>query len=193
MSLSDRARLAALVELERDADSELRTHLLGAIGRAEPGRGAPTKARELPETWTPIHALDRLEEAFAVLSALPARVRPKQYGNAMPTVVQERPSLKDLLDMEGQFEQDRNRVRLAPTAAQITRMDQALRWPTEYLQGFPEVGLSLCRRALWAAHGADISNRCKAYRLNPKFFHRQWQHGLTIITMRLISRRVPVS
>jgi hypothetical protein len=38
MSLRDRARLAALIEV--DGDSTLRTHILGAIGRRETPRGS---------------------------------------------------------------------------------------------------------------------------------------------------------
>jgi hypothetical protein len=196
MSLTDRARLAALVEL--DGDENLRAHLLGAIGRAETGRGSRQRARDVPMVWTQIHVLDRLEEAFEVLSALPAKTRPKQYGNAMPTVVQERPSLKDLLDMsEGgqleQFEQDRNRVRLAATAAMVTRMDQALRWPFEHLSHQPELARAVSLRALWAAMRIDIRKRCERHGLHHETFNVQWQAGLGIITGRLIARRVPVS
>jgi hypothetical protein len=196
LSLIDRARLSALIEL--DGDQHLRTHILGAIGRSETGRRARERSREVPAVWTQIHVLDRLEEAYEVLSALPAKTRPKQYGNAMPTVVQERPSLKDLLEMsEGgqleQFEQDRNRVRLAPTTAMISRMDHALRWPLEHLSNEPELARAVSLRALWAAMRVDIRKRCERRGLHHETFNMQWQEGLRIITGKLIARRVPVS
>jgi hypothetical protein len=152
----------------------------------------------VPAVWTQIHVLDRLEEAYEVLSALPAKTRPKQYGNAMPTVVQERPSLKDLLDMSEagaleQFEQDRNRVRLAPTTAMVSRMDQALRWPLEHLSDKPELARAVSLRALWAAMRVDIRKRCERRGLHHETFNVQWQAGLRIITGRLIAQRVPVS
>lgn len=194
LSLLDRARLAALIELEQDADSDLRTHLLGAVGRAETGRRTREGSREVPTVWTQVHVLDRLEEAFAVLATLPAKTRPKQFGNAMPTPVRERPSLKDLLEMDeaGQLE-ERNRVRLAPTTAQITRMEEALRWPFEHLADEPELARALSLRALWAAMRVDIRKRCQQRRLSHDAFNWEWQQGLKIITGRLIARRVPVS
>ena len=70
--------------------------------------------------------------------------------------------------------------------AQITRMDQALRWPFDYLASYPEVSRSVCLKARWSVVGADIGQRCKALRMNPRFFNRQWQHGLTIIATRLV-------
>lgn len=194
LSLIEQARLSALIDL--DGADDLRQHLMGAIGRtdAQPRRAA----RELPTTWTLIHVLDRLEEAFTVLAALPARTRPKQYGNAMPTPVQERMSFKDLIDMSesGELEQmeaDRNRVRLAVTAAQVTRMDEALRWPAQYLADRPEMAKAVSLRALWAAMRTDIRKRCERRGIDHTAFNAHWQAGAKIITATLIARRVPVS
>lgn len=196
MSLTDRARLAALVE--SDGDEQLRVHLLGAIGRAEAGQRSRETAREVPPTWTMIHVLDRLEEAYAVLAALPAKTRPQQYGNGMPTPVREKLTNKDWIDLleAGELEkveQDRNRVRLAPTTAQITRMDQALAWAFEYLRDQPELAKAISLRALWAVLRADVQKRCLSRGIEPKTFNQQWQQGLRIITAALIARRVPVS
>lgn len=196
LSLAGRARLAALVEL--DGDAALRTHLLGAIGRSETGRGARGGARELPSTWSMIHVLDRMEEAFEILAGMPMTTRPKQYGNAMPAIHHQRLSIKDQLDMmaSGELEQmaeDRNRVRLAPTSAQVSRMDQALGWPFQYLSDRPELAKAVSLRALWAAMRVDIRKRCEGRRMDHDLFNRQWQEGTRIIAATLIARRVPVS
>jgi hypothetical protein len=194
MSLTKRARLAALIEL--DGDDGLRGHLLGVVGRMEAPAGRRSSVREVPSTWTMVHVLDRLEEAYEVLLALPARTRPKQYGNAMPTPVQERPALKDLLEMAEageSFEEDRNRVRLAPTTAQITRMDQALAWPMEYLADRPDLAKAISLRALWAVIRADIRRSCQRRGLDHKLFNRQWQEGLKVVTATLTARRVTVN
>jgi hypothetical protein len=196
MSLTDRARLAALVEA--DGDEQLRVHLLGAIGRAEAGQRARESAREVPSSWTMIHVLDRLEEAYAVLSSLPAKTRPQQFGNGMPTPVREKLTNKDWIDLleAGELEkveQDRNRVRLAPTTAQITRMDQALAWPFEFLRDQPELAKAISLRALWAVLRADIRKRCQQRGIDADRFNRQWQEGLRIITAHLVARRVPVT
>ena len=79
MSPIERARLAALVEL--DGDPALREHLLGAVGRAPERR---RRDREIPDRWTVIHTLDRLEEAVEVRAMMPASTRPKAFGSAWP-------------------------------------------------------------------------------------------------------------
>jgi hypothetical protein len=196
MSLNERARLAALIEL--DGDETLRSHLLGAIGRTETGRGARGSIRELPSTWTIIHVLDRMEEAFEILAGMPMATRPKQYGNAMPAVQQQRLSFKDQLDMmaTGELEQmaeDRNRVRLAATSAQVSRMDQALSWPVQYLADRPEQAKAVSLRALWAAMHVDIRKRCERRGIDHAAFNARWQEGTKIIAATLIARRVPVS
>lgn len=193
LSLTEHARLSALIDL--DGTDELRQHLMGAIGRTTQ---APRGTRELPSTWTLIHTLDRLEEAFAVLASMPARRGPKQYGNAMPTPVQERMSFKDLIDMSAtgeleQMEADRNRVRLAATSAQVSRMDQALSWPVQFLSDRPELAKAVSLRALWAAMRTDIRKRCERRGMDHDLFNRQWQDGVKIIAATLIARRVPVS
>src|ERR1700675_4101436 len=134
MSSADRAKLSVLIEKEKDGDADLREHLLGALGRREAARGSPRAPREVPGSWTQIHALDRLEEAYRVMGMMPAATRPKAYGSAWPSVVQEKIPLVILAEMSaiGELETrevEQNRVRLPPSSAQITRMEQALRWP----------------------------------------------------------------
>jgi len=196
MSPIERARLSALVEL--DGDAALREHLLGAVGRSGTSLLTRRSAREVPATWTPVHVLDRLEEAFLVLANQPAAAGPKQYGNGMPTVVQERLTNKDWIDLyqSGEIDklhEDRNRVRIPATAAQVTRMEQALRWPFEYLADRPDVARSLSQRALWAALKFDIRRRCLALGIDHASFNQQWQAGLRVVTTTLIARKVPVS
>ena len=196
MSLLDRARLAALIEL--DGDAALRAHILGAMGQVEAGRGSRGSAREVPSTWTQIHVLDRLEEAFAVMAMMPAATRPKAYGSAWPSVVQERLPLVVLAEMSasGELEtqqEEQNRIRLPPSSAQVSRMDQALRWPFEYLSDRPELARAISLRAMWSAMRVDIRRRCERRALDHKIFNMQWQAALSILTGRLIARRVPVS
>lgn len=196
MSQQQRARLSALIEL--DGDSDLRTHLLGAMGRSETTRGARGAAREVPDRWTIVHVLDRLEEGYEVLAGMPMATRPKQYGNAMPTPHQQKLSILDQIEMLGtgeleQLHEDRNRVRLAATSAQVSRMDQALGWPFEYLRDRSELAKAISLRAMWAVMRADIRKKCERRGLEHDEFNRQWQEGLRIITAMLIARKVPVS
>jgi hypothetical protein len=197
MSPDERAKLAALIEA--DGDEGLRVHLLGAIGRNDRTLASRRSVRDLPPTWTQIHVLDRLEEAYEVLAGLPMVTRPKQYGNAMPTPFQEqRLSLLDqvLMQETGELEQlheDRNRVRLSATAAQVSRMDQALGWPFEYLGDRPDLAKAISLRAMWSVMKVDIRKRCASRGIDHRAFNMQWQTALSLITGTLIARKVPVS
>lgn len=196
MSLEQRAKLAVLIET--DGGDTLRDHLLGAIGRSEQSLLSRRSSRELPAQWTPVHVLDRLEEAFLVLANQPAAGGPKQYGNGMPTVVQERLTNKDWIDLyeSGELDkihEDRNRVRIPATAAQVTRMEQALRWPFEYLGDQPALARSLSQRALWSALKFDIRRRCEHLGIRHAEFSLFWQEGLRVVTTMLVVRKVPVS
>lgn len=196
LTLEQRAKLSALVEV--DGDDGLRQHLLGAMGRAETARGARAGAREVPERWTIVHVLDRLEEGYQVLAGMPMATRPKQYGNTMPAPHQQKLSIYDQIEMLGtgeleQLHEDRNRVRLAPTSAQVTRMEQALRWPFEHLRDQPELAKAIQLRAMWSAMGVDIRKRCERRGIDHDAFNANWQRALAVITGALIAGKVTVS
>jgi hypothetical protein len=115
-TLAERAAQAARAELRGD-----RAGILGAIGRAEP---APlTRARTVPDRWSFLHVMDRMEEGFRVLSRLPMATRPRGHANSMPTY--------DRGDLNAQLETDelermariRNHVRIRPGPAE--RMDES--------------------------------------------------------------------
>ncbi len=191
LSPIERARLAALVEL--DGDANLREHLLGAVGRSEPAQRR--REREVPPQWNLIHVLDRIEEAFEVMAMMPAATRPKQFGAAWPAYTYDRGDLNAQLET---FElektlADRNKVRLSPTAAQVTRMEQASRWPFEYLADRPDLARAIGLRCLWSVAKADIRKRCHARGIDHAEFNVQWQAALSLITGKLIARKVPVS
>jgi hypothetical protein len=196
--LSPAARAKLSVLIEKDGDADLREHLLGAIGRANPGRGSLGSPREVPSKWSIVHVLDRLEEAFEVMGMMPAATRPKAYGSAWPSMVQEKIPLVILAEMSaiGELEtqqEEQNRVRLPPSSAQITRMEQALRWPFEYLGDRPLLARAISQRAMWAAMRVDIRRRCERRGINHDEFNVFWQEGLNIITAMLIARKVPVT
>lgn len=200
--LSKEARAALDIMIESGADPSLRIYLTGAIGSGgaavERRSSAVRRQRDVPATWTQIHVLDRMEEAYSVLSSLPMKTRPKVYGNNMPMVVKEsRLSLLDqvLMMQSGELEElhdDRNRVRLAPTSAQITRMDEALRWPFEHLRDEPELARAISLRAMWAAMNVDIRKRCERRGIDHREFNANWQAAVAKITGALIARRIPV-
>lgn len=190
MSPIERARLAALVEL--DGDPALRQHLLGVVGRAPERR---RRDREIPDRWTVIHTLDRLEEAAEVRAMMPASTRPKEFGQAWPAYDYDRGDLNAQLETH-ELEKtlaDRNKVRLQPSAAQVTRAEQAERWPFEFLADRPELARAIGLRTLWAVMKVDIRKRCEARGIDHAEFNVQWQAALSAITARLIARKVPIS
>lgn len=196
MSHLERAKLSALIE--KDGDADLREHLVGAMGRSETGRGSLRSPREVPSSWSIVHVLDRLEEAFEVMAMMPAATRPKAFGSAWPSIVQEKIPLVILAEMSaiGELEtqqEEQNRVRLPPSSAQITRMEQALRWPFDYLRDWPEIAKAISLRSMWAAMHVNIRKRCERRHIDHDEFNALWQEGLKIITAMLIACKVPVS
>jgi hypothetical protein len=201
MSAAEHAKLSTLIE--QDGDADLRQHLLGALGRSEQPRGALEYVYEIPSRWCEVHVLDRLEKAYEVQAMMPAATRPKAYGTAwpsyMPITEGELIGIKNEIFRDGgaqalsDWESQQNRVRLQPSSAQITRMEQALRWPFEYLRDQPEIARAISLRSMWAAMHVNIRRRCSQRRLDHDLFNRQWQDGLRIITQQLIRHRVAVS
>lgn len=201
MSLLGRAQLSVLIE--KDGDEDLRQHLLGAVGRAEMGRRAHRTSHELPTTWTMIHVLDRLEEAFRIISMMPAATGPQIYGSAWPnynpmTQGELKAIRNEIYQLGGQsalsaWESEQNRVRLQPSSAQVSRMEQASRWPFEFLRDKPELARAISFRAMWSAMRVDIRKHCQRKGIDHETFNQQWQQGLNIITATLITRHVPVS
>lgn len=123
-ALDERAVAAARAELRGE-----RTGILGATGRLSLPRLNPP--RRVPERWTFVHVMDRLEEAFRTLRRLPITTRPRGHVNSMPFYVYDRGDLNAQLETYEleRLARLRNRVRIPPSPAEIARMEEALRWP----------------------------------------------------------------
>lgn len=188
-ALTERAAAAARAELRGERES-----ILGVLGIAGP---APlSRAREVPERWSFIFVMERMEEGFRILSRLPLPTRPKGYVNSMPIY------LHDQADRNSQLEtyelermaRMRNRVRILPSPAEIDRMEEALYWPSAYLSGaeFHYLARAVNLGALWAAFDVDVDKALKRIKLPRRTFVARKLHGLRIIERELIRRRVPV-
>jgi hypothetical protein len=170
--------------------------LVGQVGPPRVQVAAGQRAARVPERWTPVHVLDRLEEAFEILSRLPMTTRPKGYQNSMPTYAY------DASDLVGQVETGelerlarmRNRYRLrGATSAEIARMEQALGWAAEFLSDAPEVASAVQLAALWAALKVDQQRRCRERGINRRWFIRRQIHGINVIATALARRRAPIA
>jgi hypothetical protein len=188
-ALIERAAAAARAELRGERDS-----ILGAIGIAGP---APlSRARDVPERWSFLFVMERMEEGFRILSRLPLPTRPKGYINSMPIY------LYDQADINSQLEtyelerlaRMRNRVRILPSPAEIARMEESLYWPSAFLSGqeFSHLARAVNLGALWAAFDVDVDKALKRMKLTRRTFIARKLHGLRIIERELIRRRVPV-
>ena len=187
--LSERAAAAARAELRGE-----RTGILGALGET-PLRPLG-RVRRLPENWTFLHVMERMEEGFRVLSRLPMATRPRGYINSMPIYLYDRADLNSQLET---FELERraklrNRVRLPPTPSEIARMEEALRWPAEFLSGaeFDVVARAVNLGCLWAVLDADVDRGLRRIKLTRRTFNARKLQGLRIIARELVRRRVPI-
>jgi hypothetical protein len=189
-ALTERAVTAARAELRGE-----RAGILGAIGTSAPPQ-AFLRARSVPERWSLVHVMERLEEAFRILARLPIATRPRGYVTSMPFPIYDRADLNAQLETYEleRMAQLRNRVRIPPTPAEIGRMEEALRWPTMYLSGaeFHHVARAVNLGSLWAAFDADVDAKLKPLKITRRAFNARKLQGLRIITGELVRRRVAV-
>ena len=186
-SLSERAELAARAELRGD-----RTGILGAIGAARP---APlSRNRTVPERWSFLHVMERMEEGFRALSRLPMPTRPPGYINSMPVYLYDRGDLNAQLETHEleRMARMRNYVRIRPSPAEIARMEEALHWPSAYLSGreFHHLARAVNLGALWAAFEVDIDKAVKRIKVTRRTFNARQLQGYRVIARELIRDRV---
>ncbi len=183
--LDERATIAARAELRGE-----RTGILGATGQATVPLLA--RAQRIPERWSLIYVMERMEEGFRMLARLPMATRPRGYINSMPIYLYDRGDLNSQLETYEleRMTQLRNRVRIPPSPAEIARMEEALYWPTAYLSGaeFHHVARAVNLGSLWAAFEADVDKGLRRIKVTRRAFNARKLQGLRIITRELIRR-----
>jgi hypothetical protein len=188
-SLSERAAKAARAELRGE-----RAGILGATS-ASP-LPLLLRPRRVPERWSFIYVMERLEEAFRTLGRLPMPTQPRGYVNSMPFYIYDRADQNSQLETQEleRMARLRNHVRIPPSPAEIARMEEALRWPTEYLSSseFHHIARAANLGALWAAVDADVERGLRRIKLTRRTFNARKLQGLRIIAQELIRRRVPI-
>lgn len=189
LSLDQRAAIAARAELRGE-----RTGILGALGQtALPSLNRP---RRVPDRWSFVYVMERMEEAFRTLRRLPMPTRPRGYINSMPIYLYDRADLNSQLEtceLE-RMARSHNRVRIPPSPAEIARMEEALHWPTAFLSGaeFHHLARAVNLGCLWAAVEADIDRGLRRIKLTRRAFNARKLQGLRIIARELARRRVPI-
>jgi hypothetical protein len=90
----------------------------------------------IPDEWNGPHVGVRLVDAWRTLAKIPMpRFLPRGFGRMWPAY---RIEWMDLLAMLGAGEleamqREVNRVRILPSAAEISKMEKAIGWPLDYL------------------------------------------------------------
>jgi hypothetical protein len=187
--LRERAAAAARAEISGDREG-----ILGALGIAT---AAPlARAREVPDRWTFLFVMERMEEGFRILSRLPLPTRPRGYVNSMPIYLYDQADLNSQLETYEleRLARMRNRVRILPSPAEIARMEEALHWPAAFLSAseFHHLARAVNLGALWAAFEVDADKALKRIKLTRRTFNARKLHGFRIIERELIRRRAPV-
>lgn len=189
LSLNERAAEAARAELHGE-----RTGILGALG---PATQMPlVRARHVPDRWSLIHVMERMEEGFRILARLPMATRPRGYVNSMPTYLYDRGDLNSQLETREleRMSRLRNQVRILPSPAEIARMEEALRWPAIYLSGpeFHHIARAVNLSSLWAAFEVDVDKALRRIKVPRRAFNARKLHGFRIIAQELVRRRVSI-
>ncbi len=112
---------------------------------------------DIPTSWTPEHVQNRMVEAFDILARSGTRVGPRQHANGWPAMIHE---FSDLVDAQARAlaEKERQQERGArPTAEELSRMNEALKWPMTYLDGKPLQSDALMLWAYATALGRDMA------------------------------------
>jgi hypothetical protein len=192
-TLAEHAEEGVRAELRGD-----RLGILGALGAAGP---APLPAqlsrrRTVPDRWSFLHVMERMEEGFRVLSRLPMPTRPRGYINSMPVYLYDRGDLNAQLETHEleRMARIRNYVRIRPSPAEIDRMEEALHWPSAYLAGheFVHLARAVNLGALWTAFDVDVDKAVKRIKVTRRTFNARMLQGYRIIAQELVRARVLV-
>lgn len=112
---------------------------------------------DIPLSWTPEHVQNRMVEAFDILMRSGTRVGPGRHGNGWPAMIHE---FSDLVDAQARAiaEKEKQQARAArPTADELSRMNEALAWPMNHLDGLPLQADALMLWAYATAAGRDMA------------------------------------
>lgn len=87
------------------------------------------------DRWCPARVAIRMSAAMRTVRRCVSRVGPREYGNSMPEVEREPLLIADMIEQmqePGLFHQT-NEIAMTVYSAEISRMEEAIRWPGRYL------------------------------------------------------------
>lgn len=152
---------------------------------------------DLPQKWTGEHCALRLCEGFKTLRQLPMKGgAPAELGNAWPTYAYEWQDL--LAQAEGEAEalkatqRERNRVRIQPSLAEVTRCEAVIGWCAHYLHTLEDLSEATNLVALAHSLGHDsgwVTRKRGGY---ADTWRQRHDKGCAIIAAGLTKDRIPV-
>lgn len=167
----------------RISRAELETMTLIPGNEWHPLDGAPAP-EYVPPQWDGPHVGLRLIQAFKTLAAMPNRTL-TGIGSYWPEYWHDWADLLAREEMEqAQKEQEarsQNRVRIRPTAQEVSRMETAIVWPGRYLGSMPQVSRVVQRVAVARSRELDIGYVARRLRRNPKQVRAENRLGLDVI------------
>jgi len=186
-SLEARALKAVLAELRGE-----RTGILGATGVSPPLQSR--QERKMSKIWCAAYVMERMEEVFRTLQRVRMRTRPLGFVSSMPLPIHDRGDLNAQLETK-EFErmlQRRNRVCIGPSQEEMTRMEEAIWWPTKYLRDAEDLARAVNLSAMWAATDADVDKGLRRIKTTRREFNDRKLRGFCIIAEGLARDRVPI-
>jgi hypothetical protein len=158
---------------------------------------ANTPAPEyVPTRWDGPQVGKGLTEAFRILSRLPMNGHPRAFGTAWPECAREWSDelailTSEISDLEATA-RAQNRVRIMPSASEISRMEAAIGWPTRYLTTRPILSRTVQLVALWRSRERELNWIARKMRLGVHTVRARNRTGLDLIAAGLHRDGVPV-
>ena len=145
----------------------------------------------IPPNWTGPHVGHRLIEAFKTLARMPGL----HFANGSGYWPAYHYDWADLLAQQEMEKDERekrdrdinNRVRIPPTAVDVSRMEIAIGWPAHYLRSRPLILRIVQRVAVLKSRDSELDSIARRLRKNPYYVRRINRLGLDIIALGLHS------
>jgi hypothetical protein len=140
------------------------------------------------EKWTPELVEARFEEAYKTLfrSAI-SGVRPREFGNGMPTPVRQMADLVAQAGNKSLRNAIAHRFKGVPSQEEVRRAEDTLGWAMDYLSDqHPDLSGFLQLGAMWRAWGAKITKKCADIGVQRQTFYRDRKEAVQLIVEGLI-------
>jgi hypothetical protein len=152
--------------------------------------------REIPTCWDPELVARRLVQAFITLDRMDKVPGPRQPGGHWPLTTTEwadQLAQAELEESERRTrQQDANRIRIRPSAAEITQMEVAFAWLTVLRIEDEAMALIVTLWAMRTARGQSIKRLCAEKHWVQYTFFRKRAKALRFLVNLLNARGSPV-